>query len=45
MSFNSNAQLVVGVRYCDLAVMHLHVHIVPRRENDNIVLPWTNQEK
>ena len=26
-------------------VFHLHWHIVPRRENDGLVLPWTNQEK
>ena len=24
-------------------VQHLHFHIVPRRENDGLVLPWTNQ--
>lgn len=23
-------------------VMHLHVHIVPRRDGDNIALPWSN---
>jgi histidine triad (HIT) family protein len=24
-------------------VFHLHVHIVPRRENDKLPLPWTSQ--
>lgn len=26
-------------------VPHLHVHYVPRRVNDGLILPWTNQEK
>lgn len=26
-------------------VMHLHVHIVPRREGDGLHLPWTGQHK
>jgi histidine triad (HIT) family protein len=25
-------------------VMHLHVHVVPRRDGDGLVLPWTGQE-
>ena len=24
-------------------VRHLHVHIVPRREGDGLLLPWSNQ--
>lgn len=24
-------------------VMHLHVHLVPRRHGDGLTLPWTNQ--
>lgn len=24
-------------------VMHLHVHVVPRRPNDGLALPWTGQ--
>lgn len=24
-------------------VMHLHVHVVPRREGDGLALPWTGQ--
>lgn len=24
---------------------HLHVHYVPRRENDGLKLPWTNQKE
>ena len=26
-------------------VMHTHVHIVPRRENDGLPLPWTPQHE
>lgn len=26
-------------------VFHLHVHIVPRRVDDGLALPWTGQEK
>lgn len=25
-------------------VMHLHVHVVPRKDGDGLVLPWTGQE-
>jgi histidine triad (HIT) family protein len=25
-------------------VQHLHLHIVPRAENDGLALPWTGQE-
>lgn len=25
-------------------VEHTHVHVVPRRPNDGLVLPWTNQK-
>lgn len=25
-------------------VFHLHWHIVPRRKDDGLLLPWTNQE-
>lgn len=25
-------------------VMHLHVHVVPRREGDGLLLPWSGQE-
>lgn len=27
------------------SVFHLHVHFVPRTENDGLHLPWTNQVK
>lgn len=26
-------------------VSHLHVHYVPRREGDGLMLPWTGQQK
>jgi histidine triad (HIT) family protein len=26
-------------------VMHLHVHVVPRRDGDGLALPWTGQRK
>lgn len=26
------------------SVFHLHIHIVPRRENDGLHLPWTGQK-
>ena len=26
-------------------VRHLHVHIVPRHEDDGVTLPWTGQER
>jgi histidine triad (HIT) family protein len=26
-------------------VMHLHVHLVPRREGDGLALPWTGQRR
>ena len=27
------------------SVFHLHVHVIPRSDNDGLVLPWTNQGK
>lgn len=27
------------------SVKHLHIHVVPRREGDGLVLPWTGQQK
>jgi histidine triad (HIT) family protein len=27
------------------SVFHLHIHVVPRRANDGLYLPWTNQEQ
>jgi len=26
------------------SVFHLHVHLVPRKEGDGLMLPWTNQK-
>lgn len=25
------------------SVFHLHIHIVPRKENDGLLLPWSNK--
>lgn len=30
-------------RLATQTVKHLHVHFVPRRENDGLALPWTGQ--
>lgn len=27
------------------SVFHLHVHLVPRKEGDNLALPWTGQHE
>ena len=27
------------------SVLHLHIHIVPRYENDGLHLPWTDQRR
>lgn len=27
------------------SVFHLHVHLIPRKENDGLLLPWSNQIK
>lgn len=27
------------------SVFHLHIHIVPRRKDDGLILPWTAQQK
>lgn len=26
-------------------IRHLHIHLIPRRKNDKLKLPWTNQKK
>jgi histidine triad (HIT) family protein len=31
--------------WADQTEFHLHWHIVPRRENDGLVMPWTAQQK
>ncbi|MGV9352267.1 HIT family protein [Streptomyces misionensis] len=30
-------------RVATQSVFHLHIHIVPRREDDGLALPWTGQ--
>jgi len=27
------------------SVMHFHIHLVPRKENDGLKLPWTEQQQ
>lgn len=27
------------------SVFHLHIHLVPRKENDGLLLPWSGQNK
>ena len=44
-----------GIRECNFitsagtaatqTVMHLHIHVVPRRDGDGLHLPWTAQQK
>lgn len=29
-------------RYATQTVYHLHIHLVPRKENDNLLLPWSH---
>lgn len=31
--------------YATQTVEHLHVHLVPRRKDDGLTLPWTGQKK
>lgn len=31
--------------YATQTVMHTHVHVVPRTENDGLALPWTGQHE
>jgi len=30
--------------YATQTVGHLHIHLIPRRKDDNLHLPWTNQK-
>ena len=32
-------------KYATQTVEHLHVHLVPRRKDDGLTLPWTGQKK
>jgi histidine triad (HIT) family protein len=44
----------IGLKSCNLitsvgtaatqSVQHLHIHVVPRRAGDGLMLPWTGQE-
>jgi histidine triad (HIT) family protein len=55
MEFAAAVARNYGIRSCNLiasagtdatqTVRHLHIHIVPRRENDGLHLPWTGQQK
>ncbi|HEY0690666.1 MAG TPA: HIT domain-containing protein [Kribbella sp.] len=40
----SGANIITSVgRVATQSVFHLHLHIVPRRDNDGLHLPWTGQ--
>lgn len=40
------ANIITSIgRHATQSVMHTHVHIVPRRENDGLPLPWTPQHE
>jgi diadenosine tetraphosphate (Ap4A) HIT family hydrolase len=43
-SFQANIITSVGP-HATQTVMHTHVHVVPRRENDGLPLPWTPQHE
>lgn len=43
-SFQANVITSMGP-HATQTVMHTHVHIVPRRENDGLPLPWTPQHE
>jgi histidine triad (HIT) family protein len=30
-------------RVATQSILHLHIHVVPRREDDGLALPWTGQ--
>lgn len=39
-----NANIITSVgRHATQTVFHCHIHVVPRRRQDRILLPWTNQ--
>lgn len=43
---HSNSNLITSNgKYATQSIRHLHVHIIPRRANDGLHLPWTNQFK
>lgn len=43
---HGDANIITSIgRHATQTVMHFHLHIVPRRADDGLALPWTNQER
>lgn len=43
-SLNGPCNIITSIgREATQTIFHLHVHVVPRRLNDGLTLPWTNQ--
>jgi histidine triad (HIT) family protein len=55
MGFAAELAIEMGLQACNFitsagaaatqTVMHLHLHVVPRRDGDGLHLPWTGQSK
>ena len=37
--------LIAGGPLASQSINHLHIHYVPRRQDDGLLLPWTLQQK
>ena len=43
---NGQCNLITSVgKDATQSIFHLHIHIVPRKEGDNLQLPWSNQKR
>lgn len=41
-----NANIIINIgKHASQTIMHTHIHVVPRTENDGLKLPWTDQKK
>jgi histidine triad (HIT) family protein len=46
MSENEDFNLILNAgETASQTIEHTHLHYVPRRRNDGLILPWTNQTK